>query len=595
MSASHGSAQLRHKYISSAHSAVVEDRIQLYTGPARYNFESIMGSVGIKFPTPPVSVAKHPATLPEADVSDGIETEAIASAALPTLLNLRDANLTENAIWRDHLALSGTFRTIFSRDLVKTWRYLSDKAKVTDLKITPGTCTVLRFGPKACWLQANFSFTTSGACPATCSGSLGLVPHKGTWRIWLITTILERPHGFPDVDDLRPGPVQINDPSRLDCVVIGGGVSGLGMAGRLKSLGLSYTVIDQYANVGDIWSKARYDSVKLHTSRDFNQLLGTPRTFGPEDPYYLDGHDIAKGFQKYVKTFGINIMNSTKVVSASFDTTTHLWTILAQRDGETMTLSARHLIFATGTMGNSPITPEYADRQRYQGDTIHAVRWKNATPWKGKKGIVIGSANTAHDMIADMVKADFESVTLVQRSKTWVMPSSTFSTLVDPVYNQETPTEIADRILMGYPVPVQRLIAMEGIRMCADAGPNPAFFDKLEAQGFKTERYGDLWGLLYDREGGHFFDVGAGQLIADGKVKVKSDALPVAYTETGLDFADGSKIDAHVIVFATGYKSDMKDCARRIVGEEVAEGLEEFWQCDAEGEPRGAWRDTGRE
>jgi hypothetical protein len=48
-------------------------------------------------------------------------------------------------------------------------------------------------------------------------------------------------------------------------------------------------------------------------------------------------------------------------------------------------------------------------------------------------------------------------------------------------------------------------------------------------------------------------------------------------------------------VFATGYKSDMRDCAKRIVGEEVAENLEDFWQCDGEGEPRGAWRDTGRE
>lgn len=556
-----------------------------------------MGSVGIKFPTTPVSVCKHPATLPEADISEAIETEAIASAALPSLLDLTSAALTENAIWRDHMALSGTFRTFHSRDLVaKTWRHLTGRAKIADLEVTPQTSTILRFGPKACWLQANFSFkTSSGACPARCSGSLGLVPHESSWKIWLITTILEQPAGFPDVDELRPGPVQNNDLGRLDCVVVGAGVAGLGMAGRLKAMGLSYTIVDQHANVGDVWAKARYDSVKLHTSRDFNQMPGMPRTFGPEDPYYLDGQDIAAGFQKYVKTFGINVMTSTKVVSASFDTAAQIWTVLVQRDGETLTLSARHLVLATGSMGNSPITPEYTDRHKFQGDTIHALRWKNATPWKGKKGIVIGSANTAHDIIADMVKANFESVTLVQRSKTWVMPSSTFSTLVDPVFNPQTPSAVSDRILMGYPVPVQRLIAMEGIRACADTEPNPAFFDKLEAQGFKTERYGDLWGTIYDREGGHFFDVGSGQLIADGKVKVKSDALPVAYSETGLDFADGSKIDADVIVFATGYKSDLRDSAKRIVGEEVAENLEEFWQCDIEGEPRGAWRDTGRE
>jgi hypothetical protein len=133
---------------------------------------------------------------------------------------------------------------------------------------------------------------------------------------------------------------------------------------------------------------------------------------------------------------------------------------------------------------------------------------------------------------------------------------------------------------------------MQGIRVCADA--NPEYFDKFEAQGFKTERHGDLWGMMYDHEGKHFFDVGNGRLIADGHVKVKSDALPVAYTETGLEFSDGSHVDADVIVFATGYKSDLKNSARRIVGPEIAEGLEEFWQCDQEGETRGAWRDTGR-
>ena len=77
-----------------------------------------MGSIGIKFPTIPVSVTKHPATLPEADIPDAIDTEAIANAALPSLLDLDTIALTENAIWRDHMALSGTFRTIHSRDLV---------------------------------------------------------------------------------------------------------------------------------------------------------------------------------------------------------------------------------------------------------------------------------------------------------------------------------------------------------------------------------------------------------------------------------------------------------------------------------------------
>lgn len=550
------------------------------------------------FPSTTVSLTKHPATLPQEHIPDDIDTDSITAIVLPHLLNLEATHLAQNAIWRDLLALTGTFRTFYDPDVVaKTWRYLCKTSTIQNLAVTPGTAQVLRFGPKACWLQVGITFDTDGVCPAKCSGSLGLVPHDGTWKIWLITTVLEQPHGFPDVDKLEPGTPDpnsnINNNEPLDCIVVGAAVAGLSMAGRLKSLGLSYKLLEQHASIGDIWTKARYESVKLHTSRDFNQLPGQPKTFTADDPYHLNSADLARGFQKYVKTFGINVSTGTKVVGASYDAASKTWTVEAQRHGETtITLKAHHLVLATGSRGTDPITPKYADRETYTGTVLHAIDWKTGLPWQNKRGIVIGSANTAHDIIADMVRANFQSVTLVQRSKTFVLPMSTFSALVDPVYRTEIPSEVSDRLLLNNPLPVQRLVAMEGIRACADL--NPAYFDKLEAQGYLAERYGDLWGLIYDREGGHFFDVGSGELIADGRVKVKSDALPVAHTETGLRFSDGSELEADVVVFATGYESDIRKCAARIVGEDVARNLEEFWQCDSEGETRGAWRDTGR-
>lgn len=100
---------------------------------------------------------------------------------------------------------------------------------------------------------------------------------------------------------------------------------------------------------------------------------------------------------------------------------------------------------------------------------------------------------------------------------------------------------------------------------------------------------------MYDREGGHFFDLGSAELVANGTVEVKCDALPVAYTESGLEMSDGSHIDADVIVFATGYTGNVRDTAKKVFGHEIGDSLEEFWQCDVEGESRGAWKDTGRE
>jgi NADH dehydrogenase FAD-containing subunit len=48
-------------------------------------------------------------------------------------------------------------------------------------------------------------------------------------------------------------------------------------------------------------------------------------------------------------------------------------------------------------------------------------------------------------------------------------------------------------------------------------------------------------------------DVGASQMIIDGKIKLKNDAQISRFTEKGLEFDDGSTLDADTVVFATGW------------------------------------------
>lgn len=48
-------------------------------------------------------------------------------------------------------------------------------------------------------------------------------------------------------------------------------------------------------------------------------------------------------------------------------------------------------------------------------------------------------------------------------------------------------------------------------------------------------------------------DVGACQKIIDGEIKVKNDTQIERFTKTGLKFADGSEVQADVVMFATGY------------------------------------------
>ena len=47
-------------------------------------------------------------------------------------------------------------------------------------------------------------------------------------------------------------------------------------------------------------------------------------------------------------------------------------------------------------------------------------------------------------------------------------------------------------------------------------------------------------------------DVGASQLIIDGKIKLKNDAQITRFIENGLEFSDGSTLDTDAVIFATG-------------------------------------------
>jgi hypothetical protein len=47
-------------------------------------------------------------------------------------------------------------------------------------------------------------------------------------------------------------------------------------------------------------------------------------------------------------------------------------------------------------------------------------------------------------------------------------------------------------------------------------------------------------------------DVGASQLLIDGKIKLKNDSQLARFTQNGLEFTDGSTLDADAVVFATG-------------------------------------------
>ncbi|PWY78038.1 flavin-containing monooxygenase [Aspergillus sclerotioniger CBS 115572] len=530
-----------------------------------------------------------PCSLPQCHLREDIDAAAIAKEFTTPLSRLSLDHVTPDAIWRDSVALTGTFRTFYSAaTITKAWNDRCLARQAQGFQLTPEAARAVRPAPCLGWIEVPFTFEIEAVPAATCSGFLSLVPDgTGGWKIWLLRTILEEFRDQPSVDELEPGSLtahqSFSDGASYECVVVGCGQSGLSVAGRLQALGVSYLVVDKAPRVGDSWLQ-RYESMKLHSPKDAAQLPFGP-TFTDEYPELMSRHDLARGYQNWAERYSINIAFSTELTSGSWDEDYRKWTLqLRQQQGEQVTtrsITCSHVVMAVGAGGHEPVRPTYPGEDIYQGDILHTAQYKSPRQWEGKHAVIIGSANSAHDAAADMVGTGMASITMVQRSPTCIIP-------VEYMPKLSKGTMLADRHQLSNPLAVSRLVSLLSIR--AQIAQNPERFDALERAGFKVDRDGEVVAHVNERYGGHYMDVGNCANIAKGLVKVKSNSHPTRFTPTGLLFADDTHFPADVVIFATGYKWNVRDTIGELFGKKVYDQVEDYWGLDKEGEIRGAFK-----
>jgi hypothetical protein len=118
----------------------------------------------------------------------------------------------------------------------------------------------------------------------------------------------------------------------------------------------------------------------------------------------------------------------------------------------------------------------------------------------------------------------------------------------------------------------------------------------LKRAGFLLDNGEDETGFVmkvFRYQGGYYINVGASDLIIEKKIKLKAGVEVVALDETSVRFSDGSRSEADVVVFATGYKP-LEDTVARLFGADVAKRVGPVWGIGGDGEIRGMFADTGQ-
>jgi putative flavoprotein involved in K+ transport len=384
-------------------------------------------------------------------------------------------------------------------------------------------------------------------------------------------------------------------------LIVGGGQGGIALGARLRQLGVPTIIVERNARAGDSWRR-RYKSLCLHDPVWYDHLPYLK--FPPNWPVFSPKDKIADWLEMFTRVMELTYWSSTTAKSARYDEEAGEWVVVVDREGEEITLRPKQLVIATGMSGKANV-PEIPGMDVFRGDQHHSSEHPGPDAYRDKRAVVIGSNNSAHDICAALWEAGAD-VTMVQRSSTHIVRSDSLMDIgLGALYSEQAvasgiTTEKADMIFASLPYRIMHTFQIPLYEQMRERDAD--FYDRLERAGFQLDWGEDGSGLFmkYLRRGsGYYIDVGASDLVADGKVGLRSGAVD-HLTEDAVVLADGTELPADLVVYATGYGS-MNGWVADLVSQEIADKVGKVWGLGSgtakdpgpwEGEERNMWKPT---
>ena len=388
-----------------------------------------------------------------------------------------------------------------------------------------------------------------------------------------------------------------------EVVIIGGGQAGLSLGARLRQLDVPTLIVEKLPRPGDHW-RNRYKTLCLHDPVHYCHLPYLP--FPASWPLYTPKDQLADWMEAYASVMDLNVWGSCPARSARFDAQQQRWELTVERNGSAHTLRPRQLVFATGVAG-FPNVPTISGQETFLGDQHHSTRHPGPDAYVGKHCVVLGSNNSAHDIAAALWESGAATVTMVQRSSTLVAPMPALERLafagsyseqalaagITPDDADMTTASIPYRLLPRWQKPIYDAMRLEYADLYA----------RLAARGFLLDFGADDSGVFMKflrRGSGYYLDVGASELVADGRIQLRSGVTIERLTPRTVVLSDGSELDADLVVYATGFGS-MNRYLAELISPELADRLGKVWGLGSEtpkdpgpweGELRNMWKPT---
>ena len=335
----------------------------------------------------------------------------------------------------------------------------------------------------------------------------------------------------------------------FDVIIVGAGLSGIGMAHHLQRLAPAetYAILEARGAIGGTWDLFRYPGIR--SDSDMHTLGYNFRPW--TDPDAIAGGDkIRRYIEDTAREAGIDrhIRFGTRVKRAAWSPEDARWRVEAE-DGSALT--CRFLIMCAGYYSyDEGHRPRWEGEDSFAGRIVHPQFWPEDLDWRGKRIAVIGSGATAVTLIPALAK-EAAHVTMVQRSPSYVAarPSQ------DPI-GRRLKRVLPRRTAVGLTRWKNVLLQLFFFRL-ARRKPEKAkatLIDLVrkevgEAQIHHfTPSYNPWDQRLCLAPDGDIF-----ACIRDGSASVATGEIE-RFTPSGLRLASGEEVPADIIVTATGLK-----------------------------------------
>ena len=339
----------------------------------------------------------------------------------------------------------------------------------------------------------------------------------------------------------------------FDVLIVGAGLSGIGAGAhlRMECPEKSFALLEGRAAMGGTWDLFRYPGI-----RSDSDMYTLGYRFRPwSDPKAIaDGPAILKYIRETAEEFDLTgkIRYNHRVKRASWSSEKALWTVEVEtgaENKETITLTCNFLYLCTGYYDyESGYTPEWSGMESFRGQIVHPQKWTDDIDYAGKRVVVIGSGATAVTLVPALAERAAH-VTMLQRSPTYIVSRPSQDKIANWL-RALLPARAAYAITRWKNV----LLGMFFYSLSRKRAP---VMKRLIAKGVKKELGEDALKHFtpdynpWDQRLCLVPDSDLFRAIREGKASVVTDHIET-FTETGLELKSGERLDADIVVTATG-------------------------------------------